>query len=76
MAITPSKLRENIYRILDQCADTGVPVEIMRGEHRLTIVRDKTSAPSKLKHLKHRPKAIIGDPESLVHIDWSKAWKP
>lgn len=30
MALTASKLRENIYKILDRVAETGVPVEIMR----------------------------------------------
>ena len=30
MPVTASKLRENIYRILDQVLETGVPVEIER----------------------------------------------
>ena len=29
----------------------------------------------KLANLKRRD-CIIGDPEDLVHIDWSKEWKP
>ena len=76
MAITASKLRENIYRILDEVSETGVPVEIVRGRRRLKIVPADEDAPSKLRRLKRRPKAIIGDPERLVHVDWSKEWKP
>lgn len=76
MPLTPSKLRSNIYRILDQVADTGVAVEILRGDRRLKIVRADEGAPSKLKRLKARPSAVIGDPQDLVHMDWSKEWKP
>ena len=76
MALTASKLRENIYRILDQVAETGVPVEIVRGRRRLKIVPAEESAPSKVGRLKARPKVLVGDPQRLVHMDWSKEWKP
>ena len=76
MTLTASSLRANIYRILDQVADTGVPVEITRGQRRLKIVRADAAAPSKLKRLKPRPKVLIGDQQRIVHIDWSKEWKP
>ena len=76
MALTPSKLRENIYRILDQVAETGVPVEIVRGRRRLKIVPADESAPSKVARLKARPNALVGNPQLLVHMDWSKEWKP
>ncbi len=76
MTITASRLRENIYRILDQVADTGVPVEVVRGQRRLKIVLADGSEASKLKRLKPRPKALIGDPQRIVHMNWSKEWKP
>lgn len=76
MKITASKLRENIYRILDQVAETGVPVEIVRGGHRLKIVPADEAAPTKTARLRARPKVLVGDPETLVHLDWSKEWKP
>jgi hypothetical protein len=76
MALMPSKLRENIYRILDQVAETGVPVEIVRGRRRLKIVPADESGPSRVSRLKARPKALVGDPQLLVHMDWSKEWKP
>ena len=76
MVLTASKLRENIYRILDQVADTGIPVEIVRRGRRLKIVPAETSAPRKIARLTLRPKVLIGDPERLVHLDWSKEWKP
>jgi hypothetical protein len=76
MALTASKLRENIYRILDQVAETGVPVEIVRGRKRLKIVPADASVPSKVGRLKAHPKVLVGDPQRLVHMDWSKEWKP
>jgi len=76
MVLTASKLRENIYRILDQVAETGVPVEIVRGRRRLRIVPAEPPADRKTDRLKVRPKVLIGDPQRLVHMDWSKEWKP
>ena len=76
MTITASKLRENIYKVLDQILATGVPVEIERRGRRLRIVPADESPRTKLARLEPRPKAIVGDPEDLVHLDWSAEWKP
>lgn len=76
MALTASKLRENIYKILDQVLETGVPVEIVRGRRRLRIVPADQGTGGKLARLTARPKALVGDPEDLVHLDWSKEWRP
>lgn len=75
MALTASKLRENIYKILDQVLETGVPVEIIRSGRRLKIVAADGVAGGKLARLKPRPGALLGNPEDLVHMDWSKEWK-
>jgi hypothetical protein len=76
MVLTASKLRQDIYRILDRVAETGVPVEIVGRRRRLKIVAADGSAPRKIQRLKVRPKVLIGDPQRLVHVDWSKEWKP
>ena len=76
MALTASKLRQDIYRILDQVAKTGVPVEIVRGRRRLKIVPVEESALRKTERLQARPQVLVGDPQRLVHMDWSKEWKP
>jgi prevent-host-death family protein len=69
--VTASKLRENIYTILDQALDTGIPVEIVRNGRILRIVPDEP--PSKLARLQPR-EIIVGDPEDLVNMDWSGEW--
>lgn len=76
MLLTASKLRENIYKVLDQVLETGVPVEIIRGRRRLKIVPGDDARASKLARLRPRPAALVGDPEDIVHLDWSEGWKP
>lgn len=74
MSLTASKLRQDIYRILDRVLETGVPVEIERRGKRLRIVavepRDKLAA------LPRREGFLRCDPEELVHLDWSGEWRP
>jgi hypothetical protein len=74
MPVTASKLRENIYRILDQVLETGVPVEIERHGKILKIV--PAEIPQKLENLIGRRDFVQGDPEDIVHLDWSNAWRP
>jgi hypothetical protein len=73
MRLSASKLRENIYRILDEILDTGVPVEIERRGRILRIVPEEKA--SKLDRLRKRS-YLNSDPEELVHLDWSKEWRP
>jgi hypothetical protein len=73
MTVTVSGLRQNIYRLLDQVIETGQPLSIKRGNRLLKIVAEKPA--SKLGRLS-RHNCIHGDPEELVHLDWSKEWKP
>jgi len=68
-----SSLRENIYRILDQVVDTGIPVEVERHGKILKIVLEEPQ--SKLGNLQPRP-YLLEDPEELVHLDWSGEWRP
>jgi Antitoxin Phd_YefM, type II toxin-antitoxin system len=69
--VTASKLRENIYSILDQVLETGTPVEVIRKGKVLKIVAEEK--PDKLSRLKKR-NYLVGDPEDIVHMDWSSEW--
>lgn len=71
--LTPSRLRANLYRILDQVLATGEPVIIHRKGRRLKIVVEE---PRRFDLLEPHPDYIQGDPEDLVHIDWSGEWRP
>jgi len=68
MPISTSALRGNIYRLLDQVLEDGKPLEIERKGKLLKIVPEQP--PGKMTNLiKHN--CLTGDPESIVHIDWS-----
>lgn len=69
-----SRLRANLYRLLDRVLKTGVPVEVERGGRRLQIVPVENG--SRLDNLKPQPQYLNADPESLVHLDWSAEWRP
>jgi len=70
--ISATQLRQNVYKVLDEVLATGVPVEIKRRGKILKIVPKKKI--SKLNQLKKHACMNV-DPESLVHMDWSKEWK-
>lgn len=76
MKITASKLRENIYKVLDQILETGAPVEIERRGRTLRILAADRAARGKLDVLEPHVGAIVGNPDDLVHLDWSAEWKP
>ena len=71
MRISASKLRQDIYNILDDALQTGVPVEVLRKGKLLWIVPEER--PSKLSRLKKRD-IVVGDPDDLVEMDWSGYW--
>jgi hypothetical protein len=72
--MSASELRANIYRILDQVLETGIPVEIEREGGVLRI--EAVARRSLLDRLVARPEFIQGDPDELVHLDWSNEWDP
>lgn len=69
MKVTASQLRQNVYRLLDEVLDSGVPLEIERRGKLLRVV--PVTPPNKLGRLVPHPQAIVGDPEDFVHLDWS-----
>ncbi len=72
MRITASRLRQDIYRILDSVIETGVPIEIERQGRILRIVppgeSSRTAALTRREYLNT-------EPEDLVHLDWSAEWR-
>ena len=70
MAITTSKLRANIYRVLDHVLNTGQSVEIQRRGRVLKIIVADDAG--RLARLEPHPDYLSGDPEDVVHLDWSE----
>ena len=72
VVVKPSQLRANLYRLLDRVLRTGEPIEIDRAGKKLLLVPKEKR--SRLNNLVRRD-VIVGNPEDLVHLDWSKEWK-
>jgi prevent-host-death family protein len=71
MAITASKLRENIYNILDEVAETGVPVEVIRKGVTLRIVA--ATKRSKLENLKGHRDYWTDATDDLAKSTWEQS---
>ncbi len=72
-----TKLRAELYGVLDSVIESGKPVFIERKGRILKLCLD--SAPkrrSKRKWPKARPEWVNGDPDDVMAVDWSKEWKP
>jgi len=74
MAVSASRLRGNIYKLLDQVLESGEPLEIERKGRKLKIV--PVPPPNKLESIPRREAYLAGDPEEIVHLDWSGEWQP
>jgi hypothetical protein len=73
MKLSASRLRQDIYRILDEVLATGVPVDIERRGRLLRIA--PVEPPDRLRELPERP-YLRTDPQDIVHVDWSGEWRP
>ncbi len=71
MKITATKLRQNLYNLLDEIVRTGKPIEIERKGKLLKIIAEKPT--SKLSNLEFHD-VISGDPYDIINIDWLKEW--
>jgi len=69
-SVTATELRSNIYKLLDEVLETGVPIEISKGGQTLKIVPSEPV--DKLKNLKPHPDFINGDPEDFVSMSWEE----
>ena len=68
-----SEFRQHIYQMLDRVLEAGIPLEIDRKGQKQQILSETPRR--KLDHLKRRD-CMRGDPEDLVHMDWSSEWRP
>ncbi len=65
---------EDILHLLDKVLSTGMPVEFERKGQRLVI--SPAQKHRDLDCLEKHPGFVVGNPDNLVHIDWSSDWNP
>ncbi len=78
MTISATKLRSNLYRVIDEVIRKGVPVEVeLRGRKVFIVPAEPIN---KLTNLPKRPGVIVGDPARLPKVKtfdqekWQKKW--
>ena len=69
--LSATKLRQNLYNILDSVIESGIPVEIERKGRILRIIPEVQV--SKWDRLEEHS-IVVGDPEDIIHIDWTDEW--
>ncbi len=72
--INATKLRANIYRVLDRVLKTGEAAEVKRRNRKLLIVSQRPLG-LQLENLPKR-NALNCTPEELVETSWDQEWKP
>jgi prevent-host-death family protein len=78
MTITATKLRSDLYRVIDDVIKKGVPVEVELRGRKVRIVPAEPH--DKLANLVKRPGVIVGDPGRLPRVKtfdekkWRKKW--
>lgn len=69
MDITPTELRRDLYRLLDEVLDSGLPLSIHRRGRVLRLVPDSPST-SLLDRIDGNADALVGDPDDLAEWEW------
>lgn len=68
--VSPTELRSNIFKLLDEVLNSGIPLEINKGGRLLKIVPVEKN--DKLAKLVSKPDVIVGNPDDLADIRWDK----
>lgn len=79
MAITATKLRAHLYRVIDDVIRRGTPIEVELRGRKVRIV--PVEPRDKLDNLVKRPGVIVGDPGRLATVKtfdeakWRRKWR-
>jgi hypothetical protein len=70
--MTPTELRNDIYRVLDDVLRSGIPQEIIRGSRTLLLV----PAEGRRLRLEDLPRreALSCSPDELIATSWDHEW--
>ncbi len=68
--LSKPQMGETMYQLLERVVSSHIPVEIEFQGKRLRISLEEPSN-NKLASLEPHPDCLSGDPEDIVHLDWS-----
>lgn len=71
--LSPTRLRADLYRVLDHVLASGEPVEVERKGRRIRITADQ---PPRLSLLRPHSDYLKVLKDDVVHVDWSSEWRP
>ncbi len=76
MTLTPTQLRADLYRLLDQVIETRQPLLVQRGGAtvRISVVNADADESDPLNVPPLCDNLIVGDPGDLVSMDWLPNW--
>ena len=64
--------KTNLDHLLEKIVKSGIPLEIDYKGKKIVIVAEEQK--DKLSFLQPHPDCLTGDPEDIVHMDWSDEW--
>ena len=80
MTLTIEQFQKDAKPWLEKMKETGETLVLLSGreayEVRSAGSAAAVAAPHDFKTLLPKRDIIVGDPEELVHIDWSSEWRP
>lgn len=76
--ISVTKLRKELFKVMDQVANSGQPVFVERNGVRIKISRDEENKLSKIERMRnYKGPSVLKVPiEEIENLDWSDTWKP
>ena len=63
----------NTEILLKKIVESNTSIEVQFDEKKIIIALSEHA--NKLKRLKRHEGCIVGDPEDIVHLDWSGEWR-
>lgn len=73
MTVTITQFRKDVYRLFDRTLKSGEPLKVTCKGGILLLVPPKPKPFA--ERLKKRA-VLCCAPEEIIHMDWSKQWKP
>ncbi|MBA2497501.1 MAG: hypothetical protein H0V33_10490 [Acidimicrobiia bacterium] len=73
---TATQFRRLARRLLARRLATGDSINARRERRVEVVLAAHTEPDSSIDRLVRRSDVIVGDPDDLMHVDWSSEWRP